>query len=202
MIIINKREDCCGCSACQQVCPQECITMIPDKEGFYYPHIDLDKCINCHLCEKVCPIINQGTERNPLEVYAAYNKNEDVRAKSSSGGIFSLIAEKVIQNKGVVFGVKFDSDLNVTFGYTDTIEGIGQFRGSKYIQAHLGDTYKIAAKFLKDGRLVLFSGTPCQVAGLKGFLNKDHPNLLTLDIICEGVPSQKIWKRYSVLLYK
>ncbi len=196
MIRIQKREECCGCTACEQICPQHCITLTPDDEGFLYPQINLERCIDCHLCEKACPVINQNKERTPIEVYAAYNKNEEVRKSSSSGGIFSLIAEEVINKKGVVFGVKFDEELNVSFDYTESFKGLNQFRGSKYVQASLNNTYKQVLDFLKDERLVLFTGTPCQIAGLKSFLKKDYPNLLLVDLICEGVPSPKVWRKY------
>lgn len=159
MIRIQKREECCGCTACEQICPQHCITLTPDDEGFLYPQINLERCIDCHLCEKACPVINQNKERTPIEVYAAYNKNEEVRKSSSSGGIFSLIAEEVINKKGVVFGVKFDEELNVSFDYTESFKGLNQFRGSKYVQASLNNTYKQVLDFLKDERLVLFTGT-------------------------------------------
>lgn len=196
MITITKREECCGCSACQQICPRQCITLEPDKEGFWYPQIDHNFCTNCHLCEKACPVINQETERIPLKTLAAYNKNERVRAKSSSGGIFTLIAEEIINRNGVVFGVKFDSNWDVVFDYTTDIDDLSKFRGSKYVQAKLGNTFQDVLSFLKAGKEVLFSGTPCQIAGLRSFLKKEYDNLLLLDVICEGVPSPKVWKKY------
>lgn len=196
MINITQKENCCGCSACAQRCPKQCITMQADDEGFLYPIIDANLCIDCGLCEKVCPIINQNEPRMPLKVYAAINKNEEIRMQSSSGGIFTLLAEKTIKEGGVVFGVKFDKNWQVVFDYTETVEGIAPFRGSKYVQATVGNAYKQTELFLKNGRKVLFSGTPCQIAGLKKFLRKEHENLLTVDIICHGVPSPKVWDRY------
>lgn len=196
MINIINKKDCCGCNACVQRCPKQCITMQPDGEGFLYPVVDTALCIDCGLCEKVCPVINQSEPRKPQKVYAAYNKNEEVRLQSSSGGIFTLLAEDTIKKGGVVFGVKFNEDWMPEFGYTDTVEGIAPFRGSKYAQAIVGNAYKEAERFLKAGREVLFSGTPCQIAGLKKYLRKEYENLLAVDIICHGVPSPKVWNMY------
>lgn len=196
MIKIYRREDCCGCGACEQVCPRDCISLIPDKEGYWYPQVDEKKCIECHLCEKTCPVLNPEGERVPLNVYAAINKDDGIRANSASGGIFTIVAENVIERGGVVFGVKFDEDWNAVFDYTETKEGLAAFRRSKYVQAWLGDTYKKVCEFLQSNRLVLFVGTPCQVAGLRRFLKKEYENLLLMDLLCEGVPSPKVWKMY------
>ena len=196
MICVKDKKDCCGCSACAQRCPKQCITMQTDNEGFLYPVVDTALCIDCGLCEKVCPVINQKEPRKPQKVYAAYNKDEAIRLQSSSGGIFTLLAEETIKKGGVVFGVKFNNDWMPEFDYTETIEGISPFRGSKYVQAIVGNAYKKAEEFLKSGREVLFSGTPCQIAGLKKYLRKEYNNLLTVDIICHGVPSPKVWNKY------
>ena len=196
MIDITNKKHCCGCNACAQRCPKQCITMKADDEGFLYPIVDSITCIDCGICEKVCPVINQAEPQQPLKVYAAYNKNEDIRMQSSSGGIFTLLAEEIINKGGVVFGVKFNKDWMPEFDYTETIEGIAPFRGSKYVQAIVGNAYKKAEEFLKAGREVLFSGTPCQIAGLKRYLRKEYDNLLTVDIICHGVPSPKVWNKY------
>lgn len=196
MIQIKYKKDCCGCNACVQRCPKQCITMQADGEGFLYPIVDTALCIDCGLCEKVCPVINQAEPQQPIKVYAAYNKNEDIRMHSSSGGIFTLLAEETIKNGGVVFGVKFNKDWMPEFGYTETLEGLSPFRGSKYVQAIVGNAYKKAEEFLKSGREVLFSGTPCQIAGLKRYLRKGYDKLLTVDIICHGVPSPKVWNIY------
>ncbi len=196
MITIKDKKDCCGCHACATVCTKHCITMQADEEGFLYPIVDKDTCTDCGLCEKVCPVINQSEPRKPLKVYAAKNKNEEIRRQSSSGGIFTLLAEKVIVDGGVVFGAKFDVEWNVEHSWTNTIEGIVDFRGSKYVQSTIGDTYRETKEFLCQGRKVLFSGTPCQIAGLKKYLRKDYENLLTVDVVCHGVPSPKIWREY------
>ena len=196
MISLKNKYDCCGCSACAQACPKQCIIMVNDEEGFLYPQIDIDTCINCNKCERVCPIINQNSAQKPIVAYAAKNKNDQIRLISSSGGIFTLLAEKTINNNGVVFGAKFNNKWDVIHDYTEKLDGIGAFRGSKYVQSQIGDNYKKAQKFLQEGREVLFSGTPCQIAGLHRFLNKAYHNLITIDIICHGVPSPMVWQKY------
>lgn len=196
MINIIDKIDCCGCNACVQACPKQCIDMIGDKEGFLYPQVNQKKCIDCHLCEKVCPVINQCEPRKPLKVFAAKNYNVEVRRQSSSGGIFSSIAEQIIKEDGVVFGACFNEKWEVVHENTETREGIVAFRGSKYVQSQINDSYVKVEFFLKQGRKVLFSGTPCQVAGLRRFLRKDYDNLLTVDFVCHGVPSPKVWQMY------
>ena len=196
MINILEKSDCCGCSACIQICPKQCISMHSDEQGFSYPTVDLNTCIECGLCEKVCPVINQETSRLPIAVYAAKNKDEKVRLCSASGGIFTPLATKTINNGGVVFGAKFAPDFSVVHSYTETLEGLSEFRGSKYVQSDINNSYINAQAFLKEGKEVLFTGTPCQIAGLKHFLRKEYDNLITVDVVCHGVPSPKIWKEY------
>ncbi|MBR5476289.1 MAG: Coenzyme F420 hydrogenase/dehydrogenase, beta subunit C-terminal domain [Bacteroidaceae bacterium] len=196
MIHITDKENCCGCSSCAQRCPKQCITMQCDSEGFLYPTVDTAQCIDCGLCEKVCPVITPSQPRDPQKVYASYNKDEETRLKSSSGGIFTLLAQQTIDKGGVVFGVRFDEHWMPIFDYTLTGDGIAAFRGSKYVQATVGNAYRQAEAFLKEGREVLFSGTPCQIAGLKHYLRKEYSNLLTVDIICHGVPSPRVWGMY------
>jgi coenzyme F420-reducing hydrogenase beta subunit len=196
MIDIKEKHNCCGCGACVQICPKQCISMSGDNEGFLYPHVDSTICIDCGLCEKVCPVINQDEPREPLAVYAAKNINEEIRLKSSSGGIFTLLAEQVIADSGVVFGARFNENWEVIHDYTETVEGLEAFRGSKYVQSIIGDNFKIAKQFLNDGRKVLFSGTPCQIAGLNKFLRKEYDNLLTVEVVCHGVPSPMVWRDY------
>lgn len=196
MINIIDNKDCCGCSACVQVCPKQCISFQEDSEGFLYPLVNKEICIDCGLCEKVCPVINQAQEKEPLKVLAAKNPNEDIRLKSSSGGIFTQIAEKIIEEGGVVFGAKFNDSWEVVHDFTQNIEGLSNFRGSKYVQSIIGNNYIKVEEFLKEGRKVLFSGTPCQVAGLRLFIRKEYQNLLMVDIVCHGVPSPLVWRRY------
>ena len=195
-IKLAEKHICTGCAACYSVCPVQCISMKEDAEGFLFPIIDEEKCTKCSLCEKTCLSIMQGKERKPLNVYAAKNPNEEIRKESSSGGIFTLLAEHVINKGGVVFGARFNEDWEVIHDYTETVKGLAAFRGSKYVQSRIGDMYKTAKDFLEKDRNVLFSGTPCQIAGLKAFLRKDYDNLLTVDLVCHGVPSPLVWKRY------
>lgn len=196
MINLKNKQDCCGCSACAQRCPKQCISMAEDEEGFLYPQVDTSKCVDCHLCEKVCPVINQDEARTPLKVYAAKNSDDEIRLKSSSGGIFTLLAEQTIKDGGVVFGARYDTEWNVIHDYTETIEGLSAFRGSKYVQSNINRSFFEVKTFLESGRNVLFSGTPCQVAGLKLFLRKNYDNLLTVECACHGVPSPGLWQQY------
>ncbi len=196
MIEIKDKKECCGCEACVQRCPKQCIRLQQDEEGFLYPQVDKAICIECGLCEKVCPVLNQGDPIEPKSVFAAINPDEKIRCESSSGGVFTMLAEKVIDNGGVVFGAGFNEKWEVVHKYTETKEGLSEFRGSKYVQSHVGDTFLQAEQFLKQGREVLFSGTPCHIAGLKRFLRKDYPNLFTVDFICHGVPSPGVFQRY------
>lgn len=197
MINIVHKADCCGCGACAQRCPKGCITMVEDEQGFRYPKVDLDTCIDCHLCERVCPVLNQSEPRKPVVVYAAKNLNDDERIHSSSGGIFIALAKQVIADGGVVFGARFDDNWEVCHAYADTIEGVRAFMGSKYVQSRIGDTYRQAEEFLKAGRRVMFTGTPCQLAGLRLFLRKDYgEQLLKVDVVCHGAPSPRVWRDY------
>lgn len=169
MITIKDKQDCCGCGACAQRCPQSCIKMIEDKEGFLYPQINISACINCNLCNKVCPIINKNNPQNPIYSYAAINTNDEIRLQSSSGGLFSAFSEAILNQGGIVFGAKFNQNWEVIHGYTETIDNLYQFRSSKYVQSIIGNCYIQTEKFLKTGKIVLFSGTPCQISGLKHF---------------------------------
>lgn len=196
MIEIKDKSQCCGCNACVQRCPKQCIAMCEDEEGFLYPEVDEAICIDCGLCENVCPVINQADARIPLQVYAAKNTDEKIRMHSSSGGVFSILAEQTIKQGGVVFGARFDENWEVKHDYTETIDGVSVFRGSKYVQSKTGDTFKQAEQFLKQNRKVLFSGTPCQIVALKRYLKKEYENLLLVDFICHGVPSPGVWRKY------
>lgn len=171
--------------------------MVSDSEGFSYPKVDIDNCINCGLCEKVCPVLNRYPEKEgPLKCYLGKSTDEIVRSNSSSGGIFAEIAKLIIQKGGVVFGVRFDEQWNVIYDYTESLDGLKAFYGSKYVQANPEKAYTLARKFLTEGRVVLYSGTPCIIAGLNHFLQKTYNNLITLDIVCHSIPSSKIWKKY------
>ena len=199
----NALELCNGCHTCYSLCSKQAIKMVANTEGFLFPQINNELCIECGLCEKKCPVLNPiiKEEEEPI-AYAIINKNEEIRLQSSSGGVFTSIVETVIKQNGIVFGAKFDSDFNVIHGYTDSIEGLFDFRGSKYVQSAIGDSYKDCKNFLEKGRQVLFSGTPCQIAGLQSFLGKNYDNLLLVDIICHGVPSPLLWTEYKKNLEK
>lgn len=196
MIKITDKHKCCGCEACAQICPKACISMKRDAEGFLYPYANADICINCGLCEKVCPCLNGKEAKETMAVYAAINPDEEVRKQSSSGGVFWMLVQQTIEEGGVVFGAAFDKEWKVCHSSAETLEEAKKFRGSKYVQSRVNGCYKEAQKALKQGRKVLFSGTACQIAGLKGYLQNDYPNLLTVDVVCHGVPSPGIWRDY------
>jgi len=193
---LSNMKDCTGCHACTNICPKKCIFMKDDNEGFLYPIVDYNICIKCKRCVNVCPINNNIKSYNTPIAYACYNKDENIRLNSSSGGIFSLLAEKMIDRGGVVFGAVFNDNFEVEHKYIETKENIELLRGSKYVQSKIGTSYRQVKDFLESGREVLFSGTPCQIAGLKNYLVKAYSNLLTVDLICHGVPSPYVWQKY------
>lgn len=162
-----------------------------------YPVVDETACIKCGACQKACPIISPfESENSERQAYAAYTKNEEIRAKSSSGGVFTELAAYVIQNGGVVFGAGFDEKWNVYHISVDKVEDLSKLRGSKYVQSTIGDAYRRVKDCLKDNRLVLFTGTPCQIGGLYSFLGREYENLIAVDFICHGVPSPYVWQEY------
>lgn len=196
MIQITDKHNCCGCEACAQSCPKTCISMIRDAEGFLYPHADSNVCINCGICEKVCPVINQNEPRQPRMVLAAINRDDEVRRQSSSGGVFTVLAQQIIEKGGVVFGARFDNQWQVVIDYAETLEAITPFQGSKYVQAQTNGSFKQCKRFLEAGRDVMYCGTPCQIAGLQHFLRGEYSNLLAVEVICHGVPSPAVWGHY------
>ena len=195
-INIKQKETCCGCTACQQICPKHCITMVQDEEGFLYPKPSPNQCVDCGLCEKVCPKINPLDGCLPLGCYAAKNKEQEIRKESSSGGIFSLIADYVLAQDGIVFGARFDENWHVIMDYTDKKEDLKKFRGSKYVKCDIGDSYAQVKHFLTIGRKVLYTGSSCQIAGLRKYLRHDYSNLLLVDYLCHGAPSPLLWEKY------
>ncbi len=202
MINITDKGKCSGCYACVNACPQNCITMHRDKEGFNYPIVDMEKCIKCEVCLSVCHVLCKSEVICDSKAYAAYNKDDKIRKESSSGGIFTLLANGVLDNNGVVFGALFDKDYQVYHGYIENKSDLHKMRKSKYVQSEIGDSFIKAKEFLSTGNQVLFSGTPCQLAGLKLYLGKPYDNLLMVDIICHGVPSPKLWKKYLTVSAK
>lgn len=188
---------CTGCQACKEICPKKGITMVEDKEGFLYPQKN-NNCVECELCKKVCPLNNEIPKLNIIqEVYAGIYKDNQILNKSSSGGAFTAICNSFCDDNYVIFGAKFDKDFNVVHGYIKDIKEIDIFRKSKYVQSDVKNSYTRAEQFLKSGKKVLFSGTPCQIAGLRSFLrNKAYENLLCVDVVCHGVPSAKVWGKY------
>lgn len=197
MIHLTDPKNCCGCEACAQICSKKCISLHRDEKGFLYPQVCEKSCIDCGLCEKVCPVYHPSEAKEPKQIYASKNDNISERLTSSSGGVFILLAKQTINQGGVVFGVTFDSDWNPIHSFSETVEGLAQFQGSKYVQSRIDGAYVQAKSFLDAGRRVLFSGTPCQIAGLKLFLRREYDNLLTVEVICHGVPSPKVWQDYK-----
>lgn len=200
MINIINKKDCCGCSSCANICPKKCINMVSDSEGFLYPEVDKTKCVGCNLCVNSCPLVNKKSLKRTPVSYGGWNKDEEVRKRSSSGGVFHLLCKFVINKKGVVFGAAFDEKFDVYHTYADNINDCEKFKGSKYVQSVLGNSYSKAKEFLDEGRTVLFTGTPCQIAGLYSFLKKNYKNLITQDIVCHSVPSPKVWTAYKELI--
>lgn len=196
MITVSDKKDCCGCGACAQRCPKQCIDLREDNEGFLYPQIDKKNCINCGLCEKVCPIINDTVSKRPLDVVAAKNNDEEKRMESSSGGVFIAVAEKIIERGGVVFGCAFDRHWEPHHISVSTMQDLHLLMKSKYVQSRTENTYCQVENLLKQNTEVLYTGTPCQVKGLYKFLRKEYTNLITMDFLCHGVPSPGVWRKY------
>ena len=196
MIEIKDKHNCVGCEACGAVCPKECISFNYDSEGFVYPVVDKAFCIDCSRCDKVCPVINRYPSSLPRSVYAAYSNNEDIRRLRSSGGVFYELARSVFSTGGIVFAVRFDKDWNPVYDRCERLEDIIPFLGSKYVQAYPGDTFANIKTLLKNGKTVMFVGSPCYVAALRRFLKKEYDNLLAVDFICHGVPGTKVWQKF------
>ena len=198
MIEIRHKGDCCGCEACVQVCPKNCIDFSRDAQGFLYPVVNKESCIDCGLCEKVCPVINKTyqSKNNPSTLYAVKSSDDTIRQQSSSGGFFSLLADYVLTKGGVVYGAAFDAAFNVCHTRVDNIEDIYKLRGSKYVQSRIGQTFRECKDDLKAGKLVLFTGTPCQISALGHFFRKDYDNLIKVEVVCHGVPSPMIYQQY------
>lgn len=193
--MICSREKCTGCFACYNICSKQAIIMKEDEYGYVYPIIDEKKCINCGLCKKVCPQLNQNNISfiYPKKIYAMYSKNNDIRNNSTSGGVATSISKYIIEKNGIIYGAGnlFNKE-SFEFYRIDKVEDLFKIQGSKYVHCYIKDIYKNVKEDLNNNKKVLFIGTPCQIAGLKQFLLKDYDNLITIDIICHGVPSQKL----------
>lgn len=199
VILFEDKRNCCGCGACMNVCPKKAITMREDECGFLYPDIDDSLCVNCDACRKVCGYQNLPEAFEPQKVYALAAKDQDILKKSASGGAFALIANSVLQDGGVVYGaalLKERDTLEPKHIRIDNAKDIELLQGSKYVQSDIGMTYLQAKRDVQEGKIVLFSGTPCQIAGLKRFVGKEYDNLLTIEVICHGVPSRKMFQDF------
>lgn len=204
MITITDKSKCCGCNACANICPKNCIKMKRDEEGFLYPYICQDECISCNFCESVCPEINVRAEVPfKQDGYIVQIKDENIRRESTAGGAFSAIARYIIQSGGVVFGVVMDDKFLAHHTYVESELELQKYRNSKYVQSFVGEsTFKQVKEFLNKGRVVCFSGTPCQIEGLKLFLKEDYKKLITVDVVCRAVPSPLAFEKYIELQNK
>lgn len=189
-------DKCTGCGACIQRCPQNCIRWEKGEFGFRYPIVDKEQCINCGLCQRTCPIGKDLKQPINQKVFAAIHKDKGILMNSTSGGAFSAIAQYVLERNGSVYGCHMDSDMKAIHIRIDKKEELGKVRGSKYIQSDIKDTYFTAENELKNGKWVLYTGTPCQITGLYGYLGKEYGRLVTMDIVCHGVGSQAYFDKY------
>lgn len=197
----HKKEDCNGCGTCSLLCPVNAIKMVEDEEGFLYPKIDEEKCIKCNKCRKYCGNINDKKEENE-KAYIAINNSKEELNISSSGGMFYILAKYVIEKRGIVCGVTYNQNLEVIHDFADSLEECKKFCGSKYVRSNLKDTYQKTKKYLENDRYVLFTGTACQINGLKKFLGKDYEKLILCDILCHANPSPKVFRMYIKNLEK
>ena len=198
MPVLANLDSCCGCSACANKCAKGAIAMVSNHEGFLQPVVDSEKCVECGLCESVCPALSPAFTSSDIKPFARVlqHKNDAIRYQSTSGGAFTAIAEEIINRNGVVFGAAFTSDLKVRHIGVDEKVDLAKFRNSKYVQSEIGDSYKLAKKYLKEDRMVCLSGTPCQINGLYKYLGRDYENLITVDIVCKSVPSPLVFEKY------
>lgn len=197
MPTLATKEYCTGCTACASACPKGCIMMTADENGFLYPAVDAEKCVSCGLCKRSCPIINTlKTAENEPKAYAAYSKDEAMRLSSSSGGVFTELAKAMLQQGGAVYGAAYDEQFDVVHICVEHEEDLAKLRGAKYAQSDLRGIFVQIKQRLNREQKILFSGTPCQVGGLKAFLRKDYENLLTIDFVCHSVPSPMAWREY------
>lgn len=198
MIIDNLPKNCTGCGACACACPKDCLKMISNDEGFVYPSIEKEKCIDCGLCDKICPVLNEHKKSDSTKAFAIKNKDDAIRSNSSSGGMFYELASYVINSGGYVCAARYNENFVVEHYLTNKLDDIKAFQGAKYSQSNSFRCFKDIKNKLDDNELLLFVGTPCQVAGLKAYLKKDYENLILVDMICHGVPSPMVLEKYLV----
>lgn len=201
-VLFSDKKDCCSCGACLNICSHHAISMHEDDNGFLYPHINPEVCVNCGLCKAVCNFQSHNVEHTPIQTFAAIGKDTQLTRKSTSGGIFASIAKEFIEAGGHVCGASFDEKWNVKHIVISSASELGKLQGSKYLQSCTGTVYSDVKKLLVKGEKVLFSGTPCQVDGLYGYLRKPYENLVTIDIVCHGVPNSKMFHDYLEYLEK
>lgn len=194
-ISVIQKQECSGCGACAQVCPRSCIQMKPDEEGFLYPNLDSEACILCGKCVRVCPVKNVNTHA-ALESCAAVNQNNEMLKKSSSGAIFPLLAQAWIREGGYVCAAEMMEDLSVKHTVTNTLDGLRRMQGSKYVQSDAAGVYGEVKDLLDAGKKVMFVGTPCQVSAVRNLFSRNLEQMLLVDLICHGVPSQEFFRRH------
>lgn len=203
--LITDKGKCCGCGTCKELCPKDAIEMKADSQGFIYPEIDATKCISCGKCVKFCPLqSNSSSCKYEKQVYATVTKNTDIK-QSTSGGAFASMAKTILNNGGYVVGASFCKSKNiieVKHVIINDVKDLVKILGSKYVQSNAAITFNGIKQLLSEQKEVLFSGTPCQVAALKHYLGRDYPNLITVDIICHGVPSAAFFRDYCIFVEK
>lgn len=192
-----QKKNCCNCAACKNICPNKAITTEPDEDGYVFPKINRELCTECGLCNEVCDFQKTSINGNvPLFTYAAINKDRGILINSASGGVFGALASFIFDKNGVVFGCAYDDKMNPKHICIDSLSDLKKIQGSKYVQSDINNTYTQVKTYLKNGKWVLFTGTPCQIAALKSYLKKDYSRLLTADLICHGVPNADFFKGY------
>lgn len=195
---VENKSNCTGCGACFNSCPTKAITMEWNNNGFYTPYINSEKCVNCGLCERICPLDKYKSQNiEQPQVFAFQNCDKEILYKCASGGAFASLANLVIEHNGTIYGVVYDDDMKVCHAKAESIEDLEKMYSSKYVQSDTKEIFAQAKADLDNGKTVLFSGTPCQIAGLKSFLRKDYEKLLTVDLVCHGVPSPKVFEMYK-----
>lgn len=191
-----KTELCTGCAACANACPNRCIQMTADTEGFLRPVVDASQCVDCGACQRACPILHPVACDNKTVAYAAIHKDESIRMESTSGGVFSLLCQWIFDRGGIVFGAAYANDFSVEHRCVRSMDELTILRTAKYAQSRIGNSFQDVKQYLNDGKWVLFSGTPCQVGGLRAFLGKEYERLVLVDLVCHGVPSPAVWSQY------